>query len=230
MANQFLSLSLFLMLLSFFIVMNSMSNYEVSKAKTVLNSLSLAFSNEGAENRAPEEVETPRKALLQGDTLEELEGLFDGHIEGFEATRNRLGTQMHVQVPTYKFENAINIESLNANQIATGESGSFVKTMVSLMRTNNKGRTYTVDIVLNLPDAPATVQRDEAQDFDAALKRVSAMASKLEGAGLPQKMISAGLGKGKEGYVELYFTPYEKFEFPEAITFDSQASKGAPNE
>ena len=47
MANQFLSLSMFLMLLSFFIVLNSMSTFEKEVAvPAVLNSLSMAFSKQ----------------------------------------------------------------------------------------------------------------------------------------------------------------------------------------
>ena len=63
MANQFLSLSLFLMLLSFFIVLNSMSDFEKQTAvPAVLNSLSLAFSSrdqnllEGYMNVGPSAV------------------------------------------------------------------------------------------------------------------------------------------------------------------------------
>lgn len=218
MANQFLSLALFLMLLSFFIVMNSVSEYEDSKSKPVLNSLALAFSTDMVSTqRAPNMIETSRAAMSKGDTLEELEGLFGGHIEGFEVTRNRLGTVMHVHTPVLQFERAINIENTQAGNVEIGEEGAFINTMVSLMRAESKGKSYSVDIILNLSDDPVLVQNNNPQNFLNALKRVSAIADALERIGLPKKMISSGLAQGDKGFLDLYFYPYKPFEFPEEI-------------
>ena len=77
MANQFLSLSLFLMLLSFFIVLNSMSTFEQeTTVPAVLNSLSLAYrgyadyyqnmpAKRGVETRTIFKIK-PKKVIAHG--------------------------------------------------------------------------------------------------------------------------------------------------------------------
>ena len=110
MANQFLSLSLFLMLLSFFIVMNGLSEFgvEEDRAKSVLNSLSMAFTNESVPTEESPGIEpTIYNEQREGDTLEMVEGLFNAHISNVQTKKNRLGTQMHVRMPISSFENAI---------------------------------------------------------------------------------------------------------------------------
>ena len=73
MANQFLSLSLFIMLLSFFIILNSLSSYEDVKSKPVLNSISMAFSKDTPDPiLAPNTVESPIESNNEGDSLDKL--------------------------------------------------------------------------------------------------------------------------------------------------------------
>ncbi|PCJ97526.1 MAG: hypothetical protein COA45_09680 [Zetaproteobacteria bacterium] len=212
MANQYLSLALFLMLLSFFIVMNAVSGFDESKATPVLSSLSMAFSSqilETAENVADEE--TPRVALGEGDALEVLEGLFSAHISGFQATRNRLGTVMHVRADVEAFENAIDVSGVGYDDVSMGERGSFILSMISILRSQEKGQTYRIDMILNLPKDPAVFQKNYPDEFMHNLKHVSGFAEILERAGLPKKMISAGVAKGDVGFIDLYFYRYRPF-------------------
>ena len=216
MVNQFLSLSLFLMLLSFFIVMNSISSFEESKTSPVLNSLAAVFSNNTPPNMSlPSPDESPYEANKKGDSLEALEGLFNEEIAGFEPKRNRLGTMMHVRVPMLKLENALDFNGFQNTQIDVERKGSFVQTMVTLLRAEQKGRRYRVDMVLNVAEDPALYVQDNVEGFLKDLKRVSLLAEGLEGQGLPKKMISAGLSKGQSGFIDLYFYRYAPFVMPE---------------
>ncbi|MGH1455671.1 MAG: hypothetical protein ACRBDI_02730 [Alphaproteobacteria bacterium] len=214
MANQFLSLSLFLMLLSFFIVMNSVSGYEEEKEKSVLNSIALAFSNNKVEglNGAPSEISTPRMSINQGETLVEIEGLFDASISGFEATKNRLGTVMHVRTPIAKFENALDSGGSFNTDMNLGEKGSFTKTLVTLLRSEERGQPFRIDMILNTEQDPIELHFENNDDFMKYLYRVTALSNRLEQQGVPIKMMSAGLVKGEVGYIDLYFHKYKPFK------------------
>ena len=106
MANQYLGLSLFIMLLSFFIILNSMSNFDEIKSSPVLNSISMTFAQEKVEDHTDPgfEEDTTQDSVRSGDTLDQLEELFRSQITGIEAEKNRLGTMMHVRIPLSQFE------------------------------------------------------------------------------------------------------------------------------
>ena len=219
MANQFLSLSLFLMLLSFFIVMNSVSDFEEYKARPVMNSLLSAFSNDVVVSPPPTPVDPGQimESNKKGDTLEALEGLFNAHVSGFEVKKNRLGTVMHVRVPVGRFENALDFSSLDVPDIAFGTRGAFLPTLVSLMRSEVNGIPMRVEMILNTQGEPDELLKNDPSGFASSLRRVSGFAQKLERSGLPRKMMSAGLGAGDPSKIDLFFHRYKVINIAEAL-------------
>lgn len=216
MANQFLSLSLFLMLLSFFIVLNSVSEFEQSKAEPILNSLSLAFASKITQKPvAPLKIDVADESILdnkrEGDTLEELEGLFNAHISGFTAKRNRFGTVMHVSLPITRFESAMEFSSYNENLLNAGPRGAFLPTLITVLRASENGKQYRVDMILNTSSDPAVLDHENQPAFLRDMRRVTNIADTLEQKGLPKKMISTGLKQGKEGMLDVYFYLYKPF-------------------
>jgi len=220
MANQFLSLSLFLMLLSFFIVMNSISSFEENKAQPVLNSLNQAFTNVDMEIKKPsaQPIEQAiEKSLRKGDTLEAIEGIFNAHIGGFEAKRNRLGTIMHVKLPIGRFESAINIDGYENYRKEPGEPGAFAQTLITLIRSaENSGQQYRVDMILNVGQDPAQYQTSAPTDFTKDIARVGNLATALGETGLPQKMMSIGMRQGKTGMLDVFVRRYAPLKFNES--------------
>ncbi len=217
MANQFLSLSLFLMLLSFFIVLNAVSEFEDTKTYPVLNSLSLAFKSkiafiDASPSSEPDQTETEDKK--DGDTLEALEGLFNAHIAGFDLKRNRFGTMMHVRLPMGRLENAINFDNYDNQNIPAGRRGAFLPTMITVLRSAQAGQIYRLDMILNIEDDPAEEGIEKTEEFLSALRRITNITQRLETAGLEKKMMSAGLKQGEENMVDMYFYPYEPYVLP----------------
>ncbi len=219
MANQFLSLALFLMLLSFFIVMNAVSSFEDHKLQPVMTSLSRAFSGSdvGADTSAVIIDSDPRAVSSKGDTLEVIEGLFNAHISGFKASRNRFGNVMHVRSTVDDFEKAIDLSENNYDQLTNGQSGSFAMSMITILRSDNIGVPYRIDMVMNVPEDPAIFQKESPREFNASLKRVSSFARILEGYGLPQRMMSVAMAKGDAGFIDIYFYRYEAFDVVKEI-------------
>ncbi len=215
MANQFLSLSLFLMLLSFFIVLNSVSEFEENRAvPAALNSLTLAFSSQlSTPQDNPSATPSLHPDKRGGDSLEAIEGLFNAHIAGFEAKRNRLGTMLHMQLPMQRFENAVD-ETDFADAGFSDTQQTFATTLVTALRSAENDNPYRIDMVFNIPEDPTVLSQSQPDEFMQALRRVSTLATTLENKGIPKKMISAGLKTGQTGFVDLYFYRYEPFELP----------------
>jgi len=213
------------MLLSFFIVLNSMSTFEEDIAvPAVLNSLNLAFSSN--DNRLPERYMNIGPSAVpssnedgggEGDTLETIEGMFNAHLAGFKAKRNRLGTVMHVSLPMAEFERAVKTSSLEAPQGGEASPVTFSQTMITLLRSAQKGVPYRLDMVYNQENSPTVLLRGAPDSFKVALTRVSALAGHLERKGMPKKMMSVGLIKGKPGFIDLYFYRYKPLAVPDEI-------------
>jgi len=212
MANQFLALSLFIMLLSFFIILNTLSNFEDVKSRPVLNSIATTFSNNAPEDvLSPNAVESVKKSVNEGDTLENLKNLFNAHITAAKISQNRLGTMMHIQMPLKQFENSLLAPSRN-NAISSqrlGAPGTFTPTLISLMQTRETKIPYRMDMILSTKVDPANALIDTPEQSRLDMQKIATLSKRLEESGLEKKLISAGLGKGEVGMIDLYFTRYE---------------------
>lgn len=210
MGSQFLTLSLFIMLLSFFIVMNAMSTREGDKSRSVLQSLDLAFSSNALEGDISASYRPdPLKSTQEGDTLDRLKALFQSQISGFEATKNRLGTTMRVRIPLEALEQA-----LRPSESAGGAEdigGFFLPTLVSLMQSDEAGIPYRMDMVLNVPENPALMSHESAAEIAQHVRKMAFFAQVMEDQGLPKKLVSPGLAQGPKGTVDLFFRRYAAF-------------------
>lgn len=228
MANQFLSLALFIMLLSFFIVLNTLSNFQEMKSRPVLKSLAIAFSSqEIGEEEAPSIEETVKQSFKKGEALDNINGLFEAQIAGFEAKQNRFGTEMHIRVPLRHLKRGImssnggsseatkaydGIEREDDKALQSLQSGFFLPTLVSLLKAEDTRVSYRMDMVLNVPYIPSKMQNQSPKRLQEPSLSIGEIARHLEEAGLPKKLYSMGLAQGKEAYVDLFFRRYERFD------------------
>lgn len=212
MVNQFLALSLFVMLLSFFIILNSMSTFEITKAKPILKSLSLAFSEEALDPELEANIaDREEEDFREGNTLDKLGGLFNARIKGVEVSKNRLGTMMRVRMPVSEFTQKVVVAQ--AGEASLNRESPLLPTLISLLQVDEALNVpYRMDVVLNLNDNPANVQNENAELMLSNLKSVASYAQVIENGGLPKKMLSAGLGSGPAQTIDLYFRRYEPFD------------------
>lgn len=204
MANQFLALSMFVMLLSFFIILNALSNFEVVKSRDVLTSISVAFSKEELpDDLAANIIEDPMESYHEGNTLDKLKGLFESQIAGVETKTNRLGTIMHLRMKLEDFEKQL-------TSGGTSFGGSLAPTLVSLLNAEDDV-AYSMDMLINLKDNPAVLQNETPQDVGKSVEKVARYALQIESAGLPKKYLSAGVNQGPQDTIDLYFKRYQPF-------------------
>ncbi|MGH1399268.1 MAG: hypothetical protein ACRBCT_08655 [Alphaproteobacteria bacterium] len=214
MANQYLALSLFIMLLSFFIILNGTADFEDTKSRPVLNSIALAFSDREVKEETfkPNTVESAEKSVREGSTLDKIQGVFQSHITGYEVTKNRLGTEMHIRMPIPRFERAV-LTPLASETLQTDEG--FLPTLVSLIQTRESKNPYRMDMVMNMDAEPAKMALESPQSLKNSIKIAAAFTDALERAGMERKLISTGLEKGEVGFIDLYFRRYEPFTLPQ---------------
>lgn len=203
---------MFVMLLSFFIVLNSMSTFEPVKARPILNSLSMAFSSQEIDEKLTSGIEDSGAQGMRegGDTLEKIDGLFSAQISGLEVRKNRLGTMMHMRVPVKKFDALMGTMVQNEDAKEGSFQQGFLQTLVSLLDAENS-IPYRMDIVLNVEANPAKFRNDSPEETAQKIEKVSYYAKALQEAGLPPKLETAGLGKGEDGMIDLYFHRYVPF-------------------
>ena len=211
MASQLLGLSLFVMLLAFFIVLNSISSYDEAKVAPLRQSLEQTFATliDQTGNLKPVIAKSPDVAFGEGDTLEQVEGLFKSQIAGTETVTSTARGTMYIRVRKTDFETMVN--SIGDKKMPKA-SQDFLATLVSVLRSDQRGTPYRVDIIYNLDDNPARIGNREPGRMAEMVKAVAVIAGKIEAAGLPQKLMTIGLQKGDPDFVELMFSPHTPFD------------------
>lgn len=201
MGNQFLSLGLFVMLLSFFIVLNSLSRFEESKTYAVINSLSNALIPQySVQNNLPSPVITAEgEDANAGDTLDRIKALFRSSIPDVKAQKNRFGTELRMEMDRDLFEAALFNEGEDADRLAHVLAG-----LISL----DVSIPYQMDIILNTPVNPAQLQSDSPAAATALIDKAGRYSQVLETSGVESRLLSAGLGAGPDKTVFLVFRKF----------------------
>ncbi len=197
------------MLLSFFIILNTISDYEEERSKPVMDSLSAAFSSSPIDEEAlgPSTMETEAQSDKTGDALDDLKELFTAEISGLKPQKNSIGTSMSITVKYEDLEEAL-------TQPETAKV-NFLPTLISLVHAQNNV-TYRMDMVVGTGKNPARLNAEDPRKAAEFMREAAALAQVLENGGLPPKLVSTGLGPGPAGYVELLFQRHEPFDLVSA--------------
>lgn len=215
--GQLMNLSLFIMLLAFFIVLNAMSSYEPNLAEPIIKSLDNTFSTDAVKkDAAPSVKEDPVQSVNEGDIFDRIDALFTAQIVSYKKTISSNRGEMMLELPLEKFSQGVMAagqKDLTTMSTARNVRGNFlVPTLVSIIKSEQRDITYRMDIIMHLSDNPANLQNQNPTKIAAVMRRGSALAQKLEQGGFSQKLINIGLKKGDEKMVELVFRRHEPFQ------------------
>lgn len=218
MSGQLLGLSLFIMLLAFFIVLNAISSFEETKVKPIMATLSHTFAAniEQEIDDRPTVRESEETSTKEGDTLDRMRALFSSQIPAHEAAVNKTKGEMHVRLKYEDFEKAVMAVEQD-NVLPTRQKDGFLKgfflpALVALMRNDDLGTPYRLDILLNVDDNPSEIFNKDPQRMNRLINDMSAIAARIEGAGLPTRLISSGIQKGTPDTVDLLFRPHVPYK------------------
>jgi hypothetical protein len=219
-SGQVLALSLFLMLLAFFIVLNAISDFEETRVKPILDSLEKSFAAETIPptDTNPSVQESESLSVDEGDVTERLEALFRSQIPTYEAATNKTKGTMHVRLPLDEFKQAVMAVGQRQTENKAGKDGQFLlkgfflPTLIAVIRADKAEMPYRMDMILNVGDNPPHLQNDKPKIAQKHVKDMSTLATKLQNSGLPARLQSIGLGNGPEGTVDLVFRPHVAFD------------------
>lgn len=209
-----LNLSLFLMLLAFFIVLNGISSFDEMRYKPIVESLITTFAvSPDRGDLAPSVTPDPARSINEGSAVERIEALFNAQITGFDATSSIRGGIMHVEVPLEEFDRAMRMPGqidLTKAERVTGLQTFFVPTLVSLLREAEKGRPYRLDILMQTADSPALLYNSDPLVLRERMNVAGDYALLLQQQGLPASLLGIGVREGDPENVALFFQPLDR--------------------
>lgn len=220
MAAHITTLSIFIILLAFFIALNSMAHFVPEKATPVLESVRQTFGTAHQKKMDEDPVLRPdeEKAAGMGDLLQELEDLFRSRIEGVKAVKIQGRNILLLRMPLDELESGLDQGGVTDEE--TGKQAPpFLESLRSMVTAGENGRAFHVRIVLN------TERREDVTaatgDGQQLAKQASRIARKVEEAGIPKPLLGIGVEQGPAGTADLIFEPYRPFiaaEFVEKLS------------
>lgn len=217
-SSQLMALSLFIMLLAFFIVMNAVSTYDTKKINPTLNSLEHAFASKVDKNKQggePSVSPSEQFSIHEGDVYDRMNALFNTQFPANEMNIDKQRGTMQTQVI---------YDSLKSAAIALGQRNAltqkddegllqnfFIPTLVALINNRDMGQHYKMDMIYNIDQDPAALKKDNPKLLKTYISDIDLVSTKLIEAGLPPEMVTIGLQKGSPDKVDLLFrkfTPY----------------------
>lgn len=213
--SQVLALGLFIMLLAFFIVLNSLSTFDETTAAPVLASLERTFAPRVyRQDVGQTQVIAPAQGSQDGGSLERISGMFTARIPGIKLAREREGV-LHVRVPTKGLFNAIGALSV-ISEYDKDEYVAYRDIFVAVLASQNTKQPLRMDFTINLPSNPADPEKG-TDNLDAqAVVQASKMAAILQKNGLPVNLFSFAYRKGARGKTDITFGVYEPYDFSSA--------------
>ena len=220
MASHITTLSIFIILLAFFIALNSLASFNTQKATPVLESLRKTFgSTEQTADLKPSIRQDEAKASGQGDLIRELEKLFRARLQGIKAAKVEGRDTLLLRVKTEEYQKALDgvldRQAQDGNAQAQGAQEAddqdpavqdFMPTLVSMVRSGQSGPQLHMQIMLNISQ-----EGNVSPDMQEAMVSISRIVNQTEQAGIPTRLLAGGVQEGPEEYLDLLFRPYQPF-------------------
>jgi hypothetical protein len=206
-ATQFLALSLFIMLLAFFIVLTASSDTTPVKSAPLIESLEKTFASkiEGMDKK-PAKVEDKEQSTGQGQSLESIKGLLKSQGLPFTVEKMEGNSLMYLRMRREDFINSFGIKEKKL----TREQSVFLSKLLILLRPSDKVLTYSVDVFVGLGENPAQMALEYPDKTKSSVVLADKLASLLIAQKFPKKLITIGLHQGAAGYIDMYFKPFKK--------------------
>jgi hypothetical protein len=198
------SLSLYLIILAFFILMNAISHPENRRAEGVLQSIGMTFQSFSGTLLAPRSLASGGSGFETMPGFEKsLRGLFEAAFPLARVTPSRPNKHIEVTLPL------VDIFAANSAQI-TGASTSILDGLATILERPTPGVRIELEILLS------PVSDD---DMVLSVNRASALARELSARGVTPSRIGAGIERQTPEWLRILFVvrPID----------DSQAMKSA---
>ena len=191
-----LLLSLNLILLAFFILLNALSEYEVGRTRAVLESVNRTFSGNIEPSNSTEAIEGSLGALAEAEDMVRAVGsLFKAIIPSSRNTQTRRARSVRIEMPdTALFK--------PGKSRLRRERKVLIRRLAGLLtrkRVNIQG--YQLEVLHGIRQ-----QAGELTSRSLEVRRAAELAHRLEDAGLPPTVLAIGVIPGLPGAVHFVLT------------------------
>ncbi|WP_421781024.1 flagellar motor protein MotB [Kiloniella litopenaei] len=208
--NYVALLSLKLLLLAFFIMLNAISSYEEEKARAVLESVNNTFRGDASHMERHASFDQALDNIDdKADLVTEIERLFETTIPAVEreqgSTENFLRLKLPIEALFYRDE----------VELASGRELLLKRLAASLKKIDIDGGYYELEFLYG------TSARSDGQKSsrDLMLKRLEVVAIEVLGTGIAKERFAVGLQPEEVGNVFVVIRLYD--QAPPNITFSS---------
>lgn len=214
--SQVLALGLFIMLLAFFIVLNTLSTFDEKVARPVLASLERTFASRiYREDIGQTQIQSTAQSNQEGTSLQRISGLFKARIPGTRFVSERKGI-LHVQVKAKTFTEAIN-KMAALNEFDKKELVAFRDIFVAVLSSQKTGMPLRLDITFMTNKDPTEPQKYSKNLKTSEIKKTAELAALLQASGLPMNLFSVAYTQGQRNMVDLKFQVYEPYDYSALI-------------
>lgn len=201
--NVIALLSLKLLLLAFFILLNALSVIEEDKQRVVIDSVSQAFDGRiQAYKNLSEQAAGAGQLSGAKELANELADLLDATLPAIRLNEGASNSEVRVELPSSM------LFARNATELNPGRDLLLQRLTKAILAASTKGVIFRAEIRHGVP-GDALTRLDELQGRSVELRRLGHLAQQLADAGLPLERISAGLEIDRPGAIFLNFRSEE---------------------
>ncbi|MGF1612238.1 MAG: hypothetical protein ACFCUQ_22795 [Kiloniellales bacterium] len=197
-------LSLYLLLLAFFILLNALSKLEDDRTRTVLKSVNEAFNGNVQSLDSVKSYSAALGPLDQsGGLLSDIQKLFESSIPAAETEMSDSGTLMRLTLDS---------ESLfrPGRPEVQPKRKAFLEQLAKILMTErNDGLVFELEVMHGVPEDKAGIVA-EAGPRSLEVRRMGVLVSAFESLTLPPPQLSVGISPGHPNEVLLIIRVFEK--------------------
>jgi hypothetical protein len=218
-----INLSLFIMLLAFFIVLNRHTEFREEKVRPILESIDQTFTSRVfRQDSGPSYRQDIERQTAQGDDLEKIEALFRSRLPQVDARYLPSRGILYVEMPVQVFQNLID-----------QKSPRYERALDDAMRDIMSSRkpALQLEIWLVHKEDPVSLMQKNPDQLSQLIKQLSDWVGSLEqqtAGDLPKGRAVIGVGQADQEIIKLIFRPHTPYAPLPEVVKDSTGSGVAP--
>jgi len=191
-SNVVLMLSLYLILLAFFILLNAISDFEEARTRQVIDSVNEAFYGQLEPTNAPALLNGSPGLLPEAEALtNEVGSLFESLVPAVRSTRTARTRAVHIEMPS------VALFRIGKDTLRPDRQALIRRMVKALLRRSERDLVYKLEFLHGVP-AGGAAGAARAQE----VRRASGLVARLIDEGLAPETLSIGVLPGRPGRVE----------------------------
>ena len=188
-------LSLYLLLLAFFVILFNISKVEQFKTTVVADSLNATFASRGQNTETPEQLASSLGTIVSDPAVQRRIGeLIAAEFPIAEIRELKPGRILEARIP---------LSSLFQGDDVADDRRRFTESLAEVLASAPFGLRYEVDFLAGFA---ADTETDAGRDTRAlSMARAGNLAARLVGAGAPPGHVAAGVEQGDPNWGRLLF-------------------------